>query len=122
MLKHDEFLNSYGQKTRMPISLRFMSNRKPKVVINEVLELIDRIQRRNLDTKDKTRVSAEYISYELNVKTATIMKIFQHLISTGLIDGDSLLKVRSLTRTGVVQTHGTFKINRPIAEEDYVYK
>lgn len=86
--KYIDFTDSYGIKQKFPSSdtaLGVLKQRNPDVVILEVMELIDRISRKNFTQ----RIYSKNFSLELHVRQSVIVKVLALLTKKGLLKQDT---------------------------------
>lgn len=94
------YTNSFGEKQLTSSNTDILKKRKKENVFPEVLELMERIEKRGGGL-----VSINNISLELNVHPSVVSDVFQGLNAIGL------LRER--------EEDGTYKIARKIKDEDY---
>jgi hypothetical protein len=96
------FIDSYGRKNSFCGDISSLSSLRKRNVENvksEVIELLERIYKRN--SLGYSYTVAEFISIELNVRLSTILKVFKELQKTGLVlkSNPNDFKPKSLTQS-----------------------
>lgn len=87
MSEYITFVNSYGQPCRFPKTSEALQNlkkRDPRLVLPEILELLQRIYRRSIFGRGVT-INSEDLAYELNVRHTIVQRILNRLVETGLV-------------------------------------
>ena len=106
------YINSYGQDRPVPKVVTNLRNRKDEAVFPEVVELLQRIKRRQCGSY--AYVSVAGVALELNIRPSTIARIFRIMVQKGTLVTSRIAKIERDNAPTLLRVRSLFSINPDI--------
>ena len=106
------YTDSYGQNRPVPKVVMNLRNRREEAVYPEVVELLQRIKRRQCGPY--AYVSVAGVALELNVRPSTIARIFRIMVQKGTLVTSKIAKIERDNAPTLLRVRSLFFINSDI--------